>query len=54
MLADDIIEIRAYAHPMLEFFEMMVICQLLTIEIPIRYGNDMDTPKNLAKGVTFE
>ena len=31
-LADDIIQIRACDHPMLEFFEMMVVCQLLAME----------------------
>ena len=53
-LADDIIQIRAYDHPMLEFFEMMVVCQLLAMEIAIRLGNDVDMPRNLAKSVTVE
>ncbi len=53
-LADDIIQIRAYDHPMLEFFEMMVVCQLLALEIAIRLGNDVDMPRNLAKSVTVE
>jgi glucosamine--fructose-6-phosphate aminotransferase (isomerizing) len=53
-LADDIIEIRPYAHPMLEFFEMMTVVQLLAMEISIRLGNDVDMPRNLAKSVTVE
>ncbi len=39
---------------MLEFFEMMVITQLLALEISIRLGNDVDMPRNLAKSVTVE
>lgn len=53
-LADDIIEIRPYEHPMLEFFEMMTVVQLLAMEISIRLGNDVDMPRNLAKSVTVE
>lgn len=53
-LADDIIEIRPYDHPMLEFFEMLVAVQLLALEIAIRLGNDVDMPRNLAKSVTVE
>lgn len=53
-LADDIIQIRAYAHPMLEFFEMLVVIQLLALEIAYRLGNDVDMPRNLAKSVTVE
>ena len=53
-LADDIIQIRAYDHPMLEFFEMMVVCQLLAMEIAIRLDADVDMPRNLAKSVTVE
>ncbi|NDY95295.1 glutamine--fructose-6-phosphate transaminase (isomerizing) [Wenzhouxiangella sp. C33] len=53
-LADDIIQIRAYDHPMLEFFEMMVVLQLLALEIAVRLGNDVDMPRNLAKSVTVE
>ena len=41
-------------HPMLEFFEMMVACQLLAMEIAIRLGADVDMPRNLAKSVTVE
>jgi len=39
---------------MLEFFEMMVVLQLLSLEIAIRLGNDVDMPRNLAKSVTVE
>jgi glucosamine--fructose-6-phosphate aminotransferase (isomerizing) len=39
---------------MLEFFEMMVVTQLLALEISIRLGNDVDMPRNLAKSVTVE
>ena len=53
-LADDIIHIRPYDHPMLEFFEMLVVVQLLAMEIAIRLGNDVDMPRNLAKSVTVE
>lgn len=53
-LADDLIQIRPYAHPMLEFFEMLVVVQLLAMEIAIRLGNDVDMPRNLAKSVTVE
>ena len=54
MLADDSIQIRAYDNLMLEFFEMMVVCQLLAMEIAMRLGNDVDMPRNLAKSVTVE
>ena len=53
-LADDIIQIRPYDHPMLEFFEMLVVVQLLAMEIASRLGNDVDMPRNLAKSVTVE
>ncbi|QEP42565.1 glutamine--fructose-6-phosphate transaminase (isomerizing) [Ectothiorhodospiraceae bacterium BW-2] len=53
-LADDLIQIRPYNHPMLEFFEMLVVVQLLSMEIAIRLGNDVDMPRNLAKSVTVE
>lgn len=53
-LADDIIQIRAFDHPMLEFFEMLVVVQLLAMEIAIRLGTDVDMPRNLAKSVTVE
>lgn len=53
-LADDFIQTQHDSHPMLEFFEMMVITQLLALEISIRLGNDVDMPRNLAKSVTVE
>jgi glucosamine--fructose-6-phosphate aminotransferase (isomerizing) len=53
-LADDFIKTKYSTHPMLEFFEMMVITQLLALEISIRLGNDVDMPRNLAKSVTVE
>ena len=53
-LADDFIQTNPYKHPMEEFFEMMVITQLLALEIAIRLGNDVDMPRNLAKSVTVE
>jgi len=53
-LADDFIQTHYDSHPMLEFFEMMVITQLLALEISVRLGNDVDMPRNLAKSVTVE
>ncbi len=53
-LADDFIQTISTAHPMLEFFEMMVVTQLLALEISVRLGNDVDMPRNLAKSVTVE
>jgi len=53
-LADDFIQIQYASHPMLEFFEMMVVTQLLALEISVRLGNDVDMPRNLAKSVTVE
>ena len=53
-LADDLIRIHAYDHPLLEFFAMLVVVQLLAMEIAIRLGNDVDMPRNLAKSVTVE
>jgi len=52
--ADDFIEISSCKDYMLEFFEMMVVVQLLSLEISIRLGNDVDMPRNLAKSVTVE
>ena len=52
--ADDFIQISESEHYMLEFFEMMVVVQLLSMEISIRLGNDVDMPRNLAKSVTVE
>ncbi|KLE03306.1 glutamine--fructose-6-phosphate transaminase (isomerizing) [Aliarcobacter butzleri] len=53
-LADDFIKINKSEHYMLEFFEMLVVLQLLSMEISIRLGNDVDMPRNLAKSVTVE
>lgn len=53
-LADDHLPIDKHNHAMLEFFEMMVVVQLLALEIAIRLGNDADMPRNLAKSVTVE
>ena len=53
-LADDFVQTTHDTHPMLEFFEMMVVTQLLALEISIRLGNDVDMPRNLAKSVTVE
>ena len=39
---------------MSEFFEMMLILQILALEISVRLGNDVDMPRNLAKSVTVE
>ncbi|MDD3816886.1 MAG: glutamine--fructose-6-phosphate transaminase (isomerizing) [Thiovulaceae bacterium] len=52
--ADDFIPISLCKDYMLEFFEMMVVLQLLALEISIRLGNDVDMPRNLAKSVTVE
>ncbi len=53
-LADDFIKTKHSNHSMSEFFEMMVITQLLALEVSIRLGNDVDMPRNLAKSVTVE
>ena len=53
-LADDFVQTKYASHPMLEFFEMMVVTQLLALEISVRLGNDVDMPRNLAKSVTVE
>ncbi|MDR1007186.1 MAG: glutamine--fructose-6-phosphate transaminase (isomerizing) [Campylobacteraceae bacterium] len=53
-LADDFIRTKNSSHPMNEFFEMMIILQLLALEIAVRLGNDVDMPRNLAKSVTVE
>ena len=53
-LTDDFIQTRYSSHPMVEFFEMMVVTQLLALEISVRLGNDVDMPRNLAKSVTVE
>lgn len=53
-LADDFIKTSKTNHYMLEFFEMLIVVQLLSMEISIRLGNDVDMPRNLAKSVTVE
>ena len=53
-LSDDFIKTQKLDHYMLEFFEMLVVLQLLSMEISIRLGNDVDMPRNLAKSVTVE
>ena len=53
-LSDDFIRINSHSHPMIEFFEIMVVLQLFALEISIRLGNDVDMPRNLAKSVTVE
>ena len=53
-MSDDFIKIKDVNHPMVEFFEMMVITQLLALEVALRLGNDVDMPRNLAKSVTVE
>jgi glucosamine--fructose-6-phosphate aminotransferase (isomerizing) len=52
--ADDYIQTKKHDDYMLEFFEMMVVVQLLSLEISVRLGNDVDMPRNLAKSVTVE
>ncbi len=52
--ADDFIPIRECKDYMLEFFEMMVVLQVFSLEISVRLGNDVDMPRNLAKSVTVE
>ena len=53
-LSDDFIKTKKAEHYMLEFFEMLVVLQLLSLEIAIRLKNDVDMPRNLAKSVTVE
>ena len=53
-LADDFIQTNLKNHYMLEFFEMLVVLQLFSMEISVRLGNDVDMPRNLAKSVTVE
>ena len=52
--ADDFVQISTCRDYMLEFFEMMVVVQVLSLEISVRLGNDVDMPRNLAKSVTVE
>jgi glucosamine--fructose-6-phosphate aminotransferase (isomerizing) len=53
-LADDFIKINETNHYMLDFFEMLVCMQLLSIELAKRLDKDIDMPRNLAKSVTVE
>ena len=53
-LSDDFIKTNLSSHYMLEFFEMLVALQLLSLEVSVRLGNDVDMPRNLAKSVTVE
>ena len=53
-MTDDFIKISESNHSMVEFFEMMIITQLLALEVAVRMGNDVDMPRNLAKSVTVE
>lgn len=53
-MSDDFIRINPAKHYMCEFYEMMIVVQLLALEISIRLGNDVDMPRNLAKSVTVE
>jgi len=53
-LSDDFIRTGSHEHPMSEFFEMMIILQILALEISVRLGNNVDMPRNLAKSVTVE
>jgi glucosamine--fructose-6-phosphate aminotransferase (isomerizing) len=53
-LSDDFINTNKTNHYMLEFFEMLVVLQLFSMEISVRLGNDVDMPRNLAKSVTVE
>ena len=43
-----------FSETLLEFFEMLIALQLLSMEISVRLGNDVDMPRNLAKSVTVE
>jgi glucosamine--fructose-6-phosphate aminotransferase (isomerizing) len=53
-LSDDFINTKKTNHYMLEFFEMLIVLQLFSMEISVRLGNDVDMPRNLAKSVTVE
>ncbi|MCK5294994.1 MAG: glutamine--fructose-6-phosphate transaminase (isomerizing) [Arcobacteraceae bacterium] len=53
-LADDFIKTKPANHYMLEFFEMLIVLQIFSMEITVRLGNDVDMPRNLAKSVTVE
>ena len=53
-LSDDYVKTSVQDHYMSEFFEMMLVLQLLALEISVRLGNNVDMPRNLAKSVTVE
>jgi len=53
-LSDDYVRTSVQDHYMSEFFEMMLVLQLLALEISVRLGNNVDMPRNLAKSVTVE
>jgi len=53
-LADDFINTKKTDHYMVEFFEMLVALQLLSMEISIKLELNVDMPRNLAKSVTVE
>ena len=53
-IADDFVKTKQSGHYMLEFFEMLIVLQVLSMEISVRLGNDVDMPRNLAKSVTVE
>ena len=53
-LADDFINTKKTDHYMLEFFEMLIVLQIFSMEITVRLGNNVDMPRNLAKSVTVE
>ncbi|MDC0933662.1 glutamine--fructose-6-phosphate transaminase (isomerizing), partial [Arcobacteraceae bacterium] len=53
-LSDDFVKTKPRDHYMLEFFEMLIVLQVLSMEISVRLGNDVDMPRNLAKSVTVE
>lgn len=52
--SDEFIKTKKTDHCMLEFFEMLVALQLLSMEISVKLENDVDMPRNLAKSVTVE
>jgi glucosamine--fructose-6-phosphate aminotransferase (isomerizing) len=53
-IADDFVLTGDHDHVMAEYYEMMIVLQLLSMEVAIRLGNDVDMPRNLAKSVTVE
>ena len=53
-LNDGFIKIQKTNQYILEFFEMLVVLQLLSMKIALKLENDVDMPRNLAKSVTVE